>query len=226
MSNTVHYLKSFQEQQEENSVTYASPQTRTPFVYKPKNPTCELFVIDDFFCNPVQMRSFIVTQEFPITGNFVGSRTKSYADNGIKDYLQRLLTGFKLQITDFCVGDDAHINGAFVSTNSRSNNWIHCDPNYDWYGLVFLTPEIPESSTISFYKFIDGTERHGEKSNETLRELYNKDASKWTKTDSISVKFNRLVLFNPKRFHMLDNIVGTNVENGLIYQMFAFNAKV
>ena len=41
---------------------------------------CNYLVIDNFYNNPIETRNYILTQEFAVSGNYPGQRTKSYAN--------------------------------------------------------------------------------------------------------------------------------------------------
>ena len=43
-----------------------------------------LIIVDNFYTNAMKTRKFILTQPFPIKGNFPGLRTISYANESIK----------------------------------------------------------------------------------------------------------------------------------------------
>jgi hypothetical protein len=60
--------------------------------------------------------------------------------------------------------------------------------------------------------------------NKDIRE-YASDMTKWKIVDKIGNVFNRLILFNSKRFHMSDDYFGTNTENGRLTQVFFFSTQ-
>mgnify|MGYP000309213508 CR=1 FL=1 len=54
-----------------------------------RGPTCGLIVVDNFYNNPIETRNFILTQNFSVTGNYPGKRTLSYANEHLKEIIQK-----------------------------------------------------------------------------------------------------------------------------------------
>ena len=53
--------------------------------------TTSLIVIDDFYSNPMEVRTFALNQKFNISGNFPGFRTKSLLNDTIKGAIQYII---------------------------------------------------------------------------------------------------------------------------------------
>ena len=66
-----------------------------------KSPSCGLIVIDNFYHNALETRNFILTQEFSVKGNYPGRRTISYANEHLKQIIQKYVEPFGGKITDF-----------------------------------------------------------------------------------------------------------------------------
>ena len=89
-------------------------------------PTPILFIIDNFYNNPMETREYILTQDFKIRGNYPGQRTMSHATEEIKDMIQRWILPFGGKITRFPLEKtDNNYNGAFQYTTSRNRSWFH-----------------------------------------------------------------------------------------------------
>ena len=91
-----------------------------------------------------------------------------------------------------------------------------------------MTPNAPLGSGTAFYKFHDGAmcEKDSNRlNNKKDIDLYSQDFTKWDLVDSIGNVFNRLVLFNSKRYHMSMDYFGTNKENGRLFQVFFFSTE-
>ena len=52
-------------------------------------PSCGLIIIDNFYANAMDTRNYILTQEFSVKGNYPGPRTISYANEHLKDIIQK-----------------------------------------------------------------------------------------------------------------------------------------
>jgi len=186
-------------------------------------PCCNLIIVDSFYNNAKEVRDFILKQEFKVTGNYPGRRTKSYATEHLKEIIQKYIQPFGGKITDFPLEEDAY-NGSFQYTTSRDRSWIHVDSYNNWGGVLYLTPDAPLSSGTGFYKFKDGSMyQHTEHAPETGK--YSQDFTKWELVDHVGNVFNRLVLFNSKRFHVSMDYFGTDVQDGRLFQVFFFSTE-
>ena len=200
---------------------------------KIRNPSCELIIIDNFYNNPIDTRNFILSQDFFVKGNFPGQRTISYANDHLKEMIQKYIEPFG-KITQFpCPNPDNSnakviYNGAFQYTTSRDRSWIHTDKWNNWAGILFLTPNAPLSSGTSFYRFNDGAmcqEDGNQLNNQDEVDKCSQDLTKWELVDRVGNVFNRLVLFNAHRYHMSMNYFGDTKENGRLFQVFFFSTE-
>lgn len=212
-------------------------------------PSCGIIVIDNFYNNAQTTRDFILTQEFSVRGNFPGQRTISYANQHLKAMIQGYIAPFGGKITEFPMPDIKNdikkdikkdikndikndkteiYNGSFQYTTSRERSWIHADAWNNWAGVVYLTPDAPLSAGTAFYRF-----KNGEYSEEDAKILNTKDQTdscsqdltKWEQVDKVGNVFNRLILFNSKRFHMSMDYFGDSKENGRLFQVFFFSTE-
>ena len=200
-----------------------------------RGPSCGLIVIDNFYKNPHETRKYILTQEFSVRGNYPGQRTVSYATQHLKDIIQGYVMPFGGKITDFPIPDEnnnksnANIyNGSFQYTTSRDRSWVHIDGYNNWGGVLYMTPNAPLSSGTAFYKFNDGSECQRDQDileNKTDTDTYSQDMTKWQLVDRAGNVFNRLILFNSKRFHMSMDYFGDSKENGRLFQVFFFSTE-
>ena len=200
----------------------------------PKSPSCGIIVIDNFYNNALATRNYILTQEFLVRGNYPGQRTISYANNHLQDIIQKYVEPFGGKIVQFPIPKedksdaDKIYNGSFQYTTSRDRSWVHVDGFNNWAGVLYLTPNAPLTSGTGFYQFHDGT------MTETDAEMLNskkeidscsQDMTKWKLVDKVGNVFNRLILFNSKRYHMSMDYFGTNKENGRLFQVFFFSTE-
>jgi hypothetical protein len=198
-----------------------------------RNPSCSLIVIDNFYNNAMETRDYILKQKFSVKGNYPGSRTKSYANEQLKDIIQKYVEPFGGKITQFPIpktDEDASTiyNGAFQYTTSRDRSWVHIDGYNNWAGVVYLTPDAPLSSGTAFYKFYDGSmnARDGQLLNNKKEiDRCSQDMTKWTIVDKVGNVFNRLILFNSNNHHMSLDYFGDTKENGRLFQLFFFSTE-
>ena len=201
---------------------------------KTRNPSCGLIIIDNFYNNALDTRNYILTQEFLVRGNYPGQRTISYANEHLKETIQKYVEPFGGKITDFPIPNEDGLNaskiynGSFQYTTSRDRSWVHIDGYNNWAGVLYLTPEAPLSSGTSFYKFYDGTTCKRDMNlleNKEEIDRCSQDLTKWEKVDQVGNVFNRLILFNADRFHMSMDYFGDTKENGRLIQVFFFSTE-
>jgi hypothetical protein len=201
---------------------------------KTRKPSCGLIVIDNFYDNPEETRKYILSQDFKVRGNYPGQRTGSFANSHLKDIIQEYILPFGGKITVFPMPgetnkDNANIyNGSFQYTTSRDRSWIHTDGFNNWAGVLYMTPNAPLSSGTAFYKFKDGTFCEKDQKildNKTETDNFSQDLTKWDQVDKIGNIFNRLILFDSKRFHMSMDYFGDLKENSRLIQVFFFSTE-
>jgi hypothetical protein len=211
--------------------------SRLDSAFKLRGPSCGLIVVDNFYNNAQKTRDFILTQEFSVKGNFPGQRTISYANEHLKNIIQSYVGPFGGKITEFPITstltlekdkEKSNYNGSFQYTTARERSWVHTDSWNNWAGVLFLTPNAPISSGTAFYRFMNG-----EYTEEDVKLLgtkeqsdrFSQDLTKWELVDTVGNVFNRLVLFNSKRFHMSMDYFGDNKENSRLFQVFFFSTE-
>jgi len=61
--------------------------------------------------------------------------------------------------------------------------------------------------------------------NKSNIDTYSQDMTKWNLIDRVGNVFNRLILFDSKRFHMSMDYFGDSKENGRLFQVFFFSTE-
>ena len=198
-----------------------------------RNPSCSLIVIDNFYNNAMETRNYILSQDFSVKGNYPGIRTKSYANEQLRDIIQKYVEPYGGKITEFPIPKDDKdakkiYNGAFQYTTSRDRSWVHTDGYNNWAGVLYLTPDAPLSSGTAFYKFYDGafnTKDGKILNNKKDVDRFSQDMTKWTRTDTVANVFNRLILFNSNNYHMSLDYFGDRKDNSRLFQLFFFSTE-
>lgn len=217
-----------------NSIVYSNKLTEA---FKHRPPSCGLIVIDNFYNNAQNTRDYILTQEFLVRGNYPGQRTVSYANEHLRDIIQKYVEPFGGKITEFPIPDESDINntknkeiynGSFQYTIARDRSWVHTDSWNNWAGVLYLTPDAPLSAGTAFYRFKNGEYTEDDVKLLNTKEQSDKcsqDLTKWELVDKVGNIFNRLILFNSKRFHMSMDYFGDTKENGRLFQVFFFSTE-
>ena len=182
-----------------------------------------LIVIDDFYTNPDQVRNFALEQPFDVKGNYPGHRTRPHVTPATKQYIQDIVEFHtKSKISDW---PDEEYNGAFQYTTQKDRSWYHVDSTTNWAGIVYLTPDAPLSGGTSFYRSkIDGTMVSNVPDNQVLKK-FSQDNTKWECVDRVGNVYNRLILFNSKRYHISDDYWGSGLHDGRLFQTFFFSTE-
>jgi len=187
------------------------------------NQQVNLLVIDNFYKNPKDVREFALSQEFKVTGNYPGTRTQSFATSELKQLLNKIIEPFSGRIIEFPMENDSY-NGAFQYTTSRERSWIHTDSYNNWGGVVYLTPDAPISSGTAFYKLKNGS-MYEDLLKQDYTNTFSQDLTKWEIVDTVGNVFNRLILFNSKRYHMSMDYFGKDKTDSRLFQVFFFSTE-
>ena len=182
-----------------------------------------LIIVDDFYSNPDEVRKFALQQPFDVKGNYPGKRTKSHISKGTKKYIQDIVEFHTKSTISHWPEND--YNGAFQYTTQQDRSWYHVDPTTNWAGIIYLTPNAPLSGGTSFYRSkIDGT-MYSETTKTPPLKNFSQDHTKWECVDRVGNVYNRLILFNSKRYHISDDYWGQGLHDGRLFQTFFFSTE-
>lgn len=172
-------------------------------------------IIDDFYSNPDNVRSFALAQEFNVTGNYPGVRTKSYLPDDVKNAINHWMQPVGTVREWF---EEQGYTGAFQLTTANDRTWIHADHYNMWAGVCYLTPDAPFSGGTGIYRHkASGLFKR------INQDFEGYDYTKWDLFDKIGNKYNRLIIYRGDLFHASLDYFGDNKENGRLFQTFFFN---
>jgi hypothetical protein len=184
--------------------------------------SCSIIIIENFYENPLEVRNFALKQNYKKDLYYPGNRTKSFANDEIKNKLENIIKPFAGNIVYFS-NDNDNDNGTFQYATSYDHTWIHKDNDKDndinWTGIVYLTPDAPFSSGTTIYKY------KNQLASKTELEKFSKDYSKWDIVDNIGNVFNRLLIFDSTQYHASTNYFGTDIYNSRLFQVFFFKTE-
>lgn len=172
-------------------------------------------IVDNFYANPDSVRNFALSQEFNVTGNFPGARTKPYLPDDVKSAIQHNML-FAGKVTDWM--EHSGYTGAFQLTTARDRTWIHSDFHNMWAGVCYLTPDAPHTAGTGLFRH----KATGHFSRQTT-DYEGYDYTKYDLFDRIGNRYNRLILYRGDLFHASLDYFGDNNLNGRLFQTFFFN---
>lgn len=179
-----------------------------------------IIVIDNFYNNVDAVREFALSQEFNVTGNYPGSRTKNFLNESTKETIQSFIPE---KIINWLDGPEGY-TGSFQLTSGSDSSWVHNDAYNDWGGVLYLTPNAPVSGGTGFFKsLIDGSLTG---TSFDLPDDVWKDMSKWEKVAEVGNIYNRLVLFRADQWHTSLDYFGVGPESGRLTQVFFIQTEV
>lgn len=188
----------------------------------------QTIIVDDFYKNPDDVRSFALSQEFGVQGNYPGQRTASFLADNVKNSIQEIIRPFGGEVTWW--GDDS--TGSFQYTTAADRSWIHSDDTTDWAGVLYLTPDAPLSAGTGIFRHKDtglyrwrNSEHPEEVAANAPVNIESQDMTKWEMVDKVGNVYNRLVLYRGDLFHISLDYFGQGKEDGRLFQVFFFNTE-
>lgn len=189
------------------------------------------YIIDDFYSDVDEVREFALQQDFSVTGNYPGPRTKSFLNESVKETIENVVKPFYGNVTFW---GDGEYTGAYQFTTSRDRSWIHADQTTKWAAVCYLTPNAPLSAGTGLFKHkatgltMAPRKDDGSYDDELLGEVYKdaQDMTKWDLVDNVANVYNRLILYRGDHFHMSMDYFGQDVNDGRLFQTFFFNTEL
>lgn len=186
------------------------------------NSKNRIWVVDDFYLNPVEVRNFALKQEFIEGGfgrGFIGRRTAlQFLFPGLKERFQEIMG------REIIRWEEHPMNGRFQVAWAGEPLVYHCD-DQRWAGMLFLTPDAPVECGTSTYIHKATKIRHASDPNilSAFRQESTLDRTPYQPVDVIGNIFNRLVIFDARCIHSASEYFGFNKENSRLWQMFFFD---
>jgi len=211
--------------------------------------TPSIVVVDHFFNDPDEVRNWAIgecTFEDPDNHGAVGYRSESgrkIFDN-TKQCIEKIMNGKIVEGTEEG-GWDYGTNGCFQWCPAGTPIVYHAD-SQQYAGAIFLTPDAPSEAGTSFWKHKEsGLDWLPQSNEECLKyigmpwdEVNNRmfgkyedkdanytDGTQWEKTDEVSNKYNRLVIWDARKIHSASAYFGDSIYNSRLFQLFFFNLE-
>lgn len=182
-----------------------------------------LFVVDNFYENPDEVREFALQQWYFDDQGYLGMRTrKQFLFEGVKERFEEII-GRKINRWE-----DQSMNGRFQTCKAGTPLVYHCDEENGqtlWAGMVYLTPDAPYDAGTSFYAHKKTKIRHN--SHPDIAQCFNQktfvDSTPYEMVDTVGNVYNRLVIFDGGMIHAASNYFGWDIPSSRLFHMYFFN---
>lgn len=183
-----------------------------------------LFVVDNFYENPFEVREFALQQYFFDDPGYLGMRTrKQFFFQGVKERFEEII-GEK--ITDW---ENQSMNGRFQTCVAGTPLVYHCD-DQKWAAIVYLTPDAPSSCGTSFFRHKETKIYHNTQinwENGDGDKVFNQktflDRTPYEEVDKVGNIFNRLVIFDGGLIHAASEYFGWDISTSRLFHMYFFS---
>ncbi len=202
-------------------------------------PAPDIWVVDGFYRFPLEAREFALGLNYKIHRAIYDTYWTESLFKKYEPFVRCFEALLETKITEWHNPKGTNTNGSFQYITSETGPVIHSDGNTNFGGVLFLTPDAPPEKGIAFFQnkalgithFPSAEEiarvgwetidAHGKRDLWRGHEAPKMDA--WTMTHSVPNRFNRLVLFNSKRFHSGMGGFGSALPDSRLYQTFFFS---
>lgn len=192
-----------------------------------------LIIVDDFIDSIDQVREAALKMDYPdIRGQFPGRNSlQRIRIDGLEEQVSHLVGESVIPIDPL----ESHGKCRLSLASDKGRGKVHIDHCY-WSGILFLTrPEHCAGGTDFFRHRRTQTDRAPlnrtdleamgyddfDKVHRDLIEIEGTDDSKWERTMTVPMRYNRLILLRPWMWHTAGPGFGDGIDNGrLVYLMF------
>ena len=188
-------------------------------------PQKRLFVVDNFYENPDQIRDFALTQVNYKEDLrwYKGLRSdKNYATTEIKTAFERIIGEEIVNWEDYARNG---VNGCFQIMMSKDQQVYHFDEQ-KWAAMIYLTPNAPFESGTRLHQSKINNSYHSHENLDIIDDSFNGDfydSTKWHTVDAAGNRYNRLVIMDSRHVHSAGSYFGNTLENGRLTHLFFFD---
>lgn len=185
-----------------------------------------IWVVDDFYKDPDEIRHFALSRHFDEGGvgrGYIGKRTSDqYLLPGLKEAFENIMG---MKITSW---EEQTMNGRFQSCSAGDPIVYHTDAQH-YAGMIYLTPDAPFQSGTTMYAHKETRVRHSRDPN--LYKVFNAntkthlDKTPYEPVDVVGNVYNRLLIFDSYTIHAASEYFGYDLEHSRLWQMFFFDAE-
>jgi len=186
-----------------------------------ENPSPTLWVIDNFYDDPLAIRNFALTLDYHFSDYHRGRRTEhQYEIPGTKERFEEI-TGKK--VTKWM---ETHgMCGRFQHCTCEDALVYHADAQ-TWAATIYLTPDAPYECGTSLLAHKETRIRHVDvPDSDVIWSKQHLDPTPWDHIDVVANVFNRLVIWDAKCPHAASKYFGYDKYDSRLFHMFFFDAE-
>jgi len=186
-----------------------------------ENPSPTLWVIDNFYEDPLAIRNFALTLDYHFSDYHRGRRTEhQYEIPGTKERFEEI-TGKK--VTKWM---ETHgMCGRFQHCTCEDALVYHADAQ-TWAATIYLTPDAPYECGTSLLAHKETRIRHVDTpGSDVIWAKQHLDPTPWDHIDVVANVFNRLVIWDAKCPHAASKYFGYDKHDSRLFHMFFFDAE-
>jgi len=180
-----------------------------------------LWVIDNFYEDPLAVRNFALTLDYHFSDYHRGRRTEhQYEIPGTKERFETIMGK---RITNWT---DAHgMCGRFQHCTCEDALVYHADAQ-TWAATVYLTPDAPYECGTSLLAHKETRIRHvSVEGSDIIWAKKHLDPTPWDHIDVVANVFNRLVIWDARCPHAASKYFGYDKYDSRLFHMFFFDAE-
>ena len=183
------------------------------------SPNQTLWVVDNFYQDPMSVREFALTQEFNFSDYHRGRRTENQFEiPGTKEAFENIM-GVKISHWMETHG----MCGRFQHCTCEDALVYHADAQ-TWAATVYLTPDAPYECGTSLLAHKKTGIRHvNTEGSNVIWANKHLDPTPWEHIDVIANVFNRLVIWDAKCPHAASKYFGYDKYDSRLFHMFFFD---
>lgn len=189
-----------------------------PKIYINTNMKKKLFVVDDFYANPDEVRQIALAAEYKRDIRYYkGQRSGPHRFPGLKEAFESII-GEKINNWE-----EQDINGCFQITTAEDPQVYHHDLQ-KWAAMIYLTPNAPVDSGTRLHRSRINGSMH--MSDDGIKDAFAGgfyDASKFDTIADAGNLYNRLVIMDAQNIHSAGNYFGQDNETGRLTHLFFFD---
>ena len=186
-----------------------------------ENPNPTLWVIDNFYEDPLAVRNFALTLDYHFSDYHRGRRTEhQYEIPGTKERFETIMGK---RITNWT---DAHgMCGRFQHCTCEDALVYHADAQ-TWAATVYLTPDAPYECGTSLLAHKETRIRHvSVEGSDIIWAKKHLDPTPWDHIDVVANVFNRLVIWDARCPHAASKYFGYDKYDSRLFHMFFFDTE-